>query len=140
MPFKITETAGFIAFSPVGLEAWTAACCAVAACGRPSAAATASAVVAFLCMLSLQVLAIATRRKALANTAVSHKRSGLPGGRTRREPEVRANRIRSARRAGEEERPTLSPATRSGSGRLRAQGPPVRCRLRDTRCTARRDG
>jgi len=33
----------------------------------------ASAMVAFLCMLSLQVLAIAMCRKALANTAASRK-------------------------------------------------------------------
>src|SRR6266853_5089542 len=83
MPFKITETAGFIALSLAGrLEAWIAACsasvtrlsscltcsrkplssscvCAVAAWCRLSAAAAASAMVAFLCMLSLQVLAIA---------------------------------------------------------------------------------
>src|SRR5882724_2004111 len=85
MPFRITETAGFIALSLAGrLEACIAACsasvtrlsscltcsrkvrssscvCAVAAWGRPSAAATASAMVAFLYMLFLQVLAIAMR-------------------------------------------------------------------------------
>src|SRR6266568_1371229 len=87
MPFRITETAGFIALSLAGrLEAWTAACwavvsasctrlsscltcsrkafnsscvCAAAAWGRPSAAATASAMIPFLYMYCLQVHAIA---------------------------------------------------------------------------------
>src|SRR5712691_4692684 len=104
MPFRITETAGFIAFSPVGrLEAWTAACsasvtrlsscltcsrktlssscvCAVAAWGRPSAAATASAMVAFLYMLSLQVHAIAMAPEGLANTAAARMRGGTCDG------------------------------------------------------------
>src|SRR6267378_4793871 len=89
MPFKITETAGFIALSLAGrLEACITACsasvtrlsscltcsrkalssscvCAVAAWGRPRAAATASAMVAFLYMLSLQVLAIAMRHEGV---------------------------------------------------------------------------
>src|SRR5712672_1757072 len=92
MPFKITETAGFIALSLAGrLEAWIAACsasvtrlsscltcsrkvrssscvCAAAAWGRPSAAATASAMVAFLYMLSLQVHAIAMRLEGRSRT------------------------------------------------------------------------
>src|SRR6266705_960840 len=92
MPFRITETAGFIAFSPVGrLEAWTAACsasvtrlsscltcsrkvlssscvCAVAAWGRPSAAATASAMVPFLYMYCLQVHAIEMRLEGRSRT------------------------------------------------------------------------
>src|SRR5882762_7060084 len=92
MPFRITETAGFIALSLAGrLEACIAACsasvtrlssclicsrkalssscvCAVAAWGRPNAAATASAMVAFPCMLSLQVLAIAMRLEGRSRT------------------------------------------------------------------------
>src|SRR5437660_2633195 len=92
MPFKITETAGFIALSLAGrLEACITACsasvtrlsscltcsrkvfssscvCAVAAWGRPSAAATASAMVAFLCMMSLQVHAIAMRLERRSRT------------------------------------------------------------------------
>src|SRR6267378_1316991 len=92
MPFRITETAGFIALSLAGrLEACIAACsasvtrlsscltcsrkvlsssgvCAAAAWGRPSAAATASVMVAFLYMLSLQVLAIAMRHEGRSRT------------------------------------------------------------------------
>src|SRR6266853_2495983 len=92
MPFKITETAGFIALSLAGrLEACIAACsasvtrlsscltcsrkvrssssvCAVAAWGRPNAAATASVTVAFLCLLSLQVHAIAMRLEGRSRT------------------------------------------------------------------------
>src|SRR5439155_6590228 len=129
MPFRITETAGFIALSLAGrLEACLAACsasvtrlssclicsrkvrssscvCAVAAWGRPSAAATASAMVAFLCMLSLQVLAIAMRRKALANTSASRERSGSQaaelgedGRRARIEYDPRSERERKSGR------------------------------------------
>src|SRR6266850_1722268 len=157
MPFRITETAGFIALSVAGrLEAWIAACsasvtrrsscftcsrkdlssscvCAVAAWGRPSAAETASAMVAFLYMLSLQV-------HAIANTAALLVPGGTCDGKTKRELEERANRIRSAQQTREEGRPTLSSASLPGAGRSRAQGPPVRCLPRDTRCTVRRDG
>src|SRR6266704_3990082 len=92
MPFRITEPAGFIALSLAGrLEAWTAACsasvtrlsscltcsrkvlssscvCAVAAWGRPSAAATASAMVPFLYMYCLQVHAIEMRLEGRSRT------------------------------------------------------------------------
>src|SRR5258707_15844500 len=92
MPFRITETAVFSAVSLAGrLEACIAACsasvtrlsscltcsrklfssscvCAVAAWGRPNAAATASAMVAFLYMLSLQVHAIAMRLEGRSRT------------------------------------------------------------------------
>src|SRR5882724_288520 len=96
MPFRITETAGFIALSLAGrLEAWTAACwavvsasctrlsscltcsrnafssscvCAPAVWGRPSAAATASAMVPFLCIVSLRVHAIADAPRGRSRT------------------------------------------------------------------------
>src|SRR6266700_2740302 len=104
MPFRITETAGFIALSLAGrLEAWTAACsasvtrlsscltcsrkvlssscvCAAAAWGRPSAAATASAMVAFLYMLSSPSSCDRDSPEGLANTAATRMRGGTCDG------------------------------------------------------------
>src|SRR6267143_3872953 len=124
MPFKITETAGFIALSLAGrLEAWIAACsasvtrrsscltcsrkvlssscvCASATWDRPSAAATASAMVPFLCMLSLQVLAIAmhlegrSRTRSLRASEAGYRATelGEDGGRARIEFDPRRKR------------------------------------------------
>jgi len=74
-----------------------------------------------------------------ANTIASHKRSGLPSGRTRREREVRAIETRSAGAKGSgRENEAISGSATRGASIAAAQEPPIRCRPHETRYIARR--